>query len=59
MPDPHTYGRIPFFFALQGEVLAPPRGVENAAPPTNNRLHLYQQRNHPCHHVKNFLPSPW
>ena len=32
MPGPHTYGRIPFFFALQGEVMAPPRGVENAAP---------------------------
>ncbi len=32
MPGPHTYGRIPFFFALQGEVLAPPRGVEDAAP---------------------------
>ena len=32
MPGPHTYGRIPFFFPLQGGVLTPTRGVEDAAP---------------------------
>ena len=32
MPGPHTYGRIPFFFPLQGGVLTPTRGVENASP---------------------------